>query len=70
MLQKDTGVHLVTFGGAGYRDLFNSKRPINTFEDFAGRKYRVPKNKVMIATFSAFGSEPVPTVPGGGEGWG
>jgi len=59
-LYKDTGVHLFSWGMVGMRDLYNSKRPINTFEDFAGLKYRVPKNQVMIETFRAFGAEPVP----------
>ncbi len=59
-IKADTGVHLLTFGGPSYRDFFNSKRPINTMEDMAGLKIRVPKNEVMLATFEAFGAEPVP----------
>ena len=59
-IKADTGVHLLTFGGPSYRDFFNSKRPINTIEDMAGLKIRVPKNEVMLATFEAFGAEPVP----------
>ena len=60
MIHADTGVHLLTFGAPAYRDLFNSKQPINGIEDMAGLKLRVPKNQVMIATFQAFGAEPVP----------
>ncbi len=59
-LQKDTSVHLLTFGPALYRDFYNSVRPINTMADMKGLKIRVPKNEVMIATFEAFGAEPVP----------
>ena len=59
-IKADTGVHLLTFGGPSYRDFFNSKRPINTIEDMAGLKIRVPKNEVMLATFEAFGAEPIP----------
>ncbi|MBB4301037.1 tripartite ATP-independent transporter DctP family solute receptor [Rhodobium orientis] len=59
-IRKDTGVHLLTFGGPSYRDFFNSVRPINTIEDMDGLKIRVPKNEVMLATFEAFGAEPVP----------
>lgn len=55
-----TSVHLLTFGGPSYRDFFNSKRPINTMADMDGLKIRVPKNNVMLATFEAFGAEPVP----------
>lgn len=59
-LQEDTGVHLLSFGGPSYRDFFNSERPIETMADMDGLKIRVPKNEVMLATFEAFGAEPVP----------
>jgi TRAP-type C4-dicarboxylate transport system substrate-binding protein len=59
-LQKDTSVHLLAFGPALYRDFYNSVRPINTMADMKGLKIRVPKNEVMIATFEAFGANPVP----------
>ena len=59
-LQADTSVHLLSFGPALYRDFYNSVRPINTMADMKGLKIRVPKNEVMIATFEAFGAEPVP----------
>lgn len=59
-LQADTGVHLLSFGGPSYRDFFNSERPIEDMADMDGLKIRVPKNEVMLATFEAFGAEPVP----------
>ena len=59
-LQKDTSVHLLTFGPAMYRDFYNSKRAINTMADMKGLKVRTPKNEVMLATFEAFGAEPIP----------
>ena len=59
-LQKDTSVHLLTFGPALYRDFYNSKRAINTMADMKGLKIRTPKNEVMLATFEAFGANPVP----------
>ena len=59
-LQADTSVHLLSFGPALYRDFYNSKRAINTMADMDGLKIRVPKNEVMLATFEAFGAEPVP----------
>ena len=34
--------------------------PINNLADFAKMKYRVPKNVVMVDTYKAFGSDPVP----------
>ncbi|MBO9409279.1 TRAP transporter substrate-binding protein [Shimia sp. R9_1] len=59
-LQADTSVHLLAFGPALYRDFYNSVRPVNTMADMEGLKIRVPKNEVMIATFEAFGANPVP----------
>ncbi len=60
LLESKTGVHILMFGDVSYRDLYNTQRPIEKFEDFGGLKYRVPKNEVMIETFRAFGAEPVP----------
>ncbi|NVK32284.1 MAG: TRAP transporter substrate-binding protein [Gammaproteobacteria bacterium] len=59
-LQNDTSVHLLSFGPALYRDFYNSKRAINTMADMEGLKIRTPKNEVMLATFEAFGANPVP----------
>ncbi len=59
-LQAETSVHLLAFGPAVYRDFYNSKRAVNTMADMEGLKIRVPKNEVMLATFEAFGAEPVP----------
>jgi TRAP-type transport system periplasmic protein len=59
-LQKATGVHLLTWGAISHRDFYNSRRAIHEVKDMAGLKVRVPKNDVMIQTFRAFGSEPVP----------
>lgn len=59
-LQADTSVHMLAFGPALYRDFYNSVRPVNTMADMEGLKVRVPKNEVMIATFEAFGANPVP----------
>ena len=59
-LFADTGVHLLTFGGVFFRDMYSVEKPINSISDFSGLKFRVPKNKVMIATLKAFGAEPIP----------
>lgn len=59
-LQADTSVHLLSFGPALYRDFYNSVRPVNTMADMKGLKIRVPKNEVMLATFEAFGAQPIP----------
>ncbi|WP_434288135.1 DctP family TRAP transporter solute-binding subunit [Celeribacter sp. SCSIO 80788] len=44
----------------GYRNVTNSKHPINTPEDLAGLKIRVTPDKVRLATFEALGAEPAP----------
>ena len=59
-LQEATGVHLLTFGFVGDRDFYNSRNPITKMEDMAGLKVRVPKNQVMIDTFTEFGAAPIP----------
>jgi TRAP-type C4-dicarboxylate transport system substrate-binding protein len=59
-LNAATGVHLLTFGFVGDRDFYNSRNPITKMEDMAGLKVRVPKNQVMIDTFTEFGAAPIP----------
>lgn len=59
-LHEATGVHLLTFGFVGDRDFYNSRNPITKMEDMAGLKVRVPKNQVMIDTFTEFGAAPIP----------
>jgi tripartite ATP-independent transporter DctP family solute receptor len=59
-LQADTGVHLLTFGGVFFRDMYSVEKPIENFADFEGLKFRVPKNEVMISTIDSFGAEPIP----------
>jgi len=56
----DTGVHLISFVDISFRNIYNSKRDIISIADVGGLKYRVPKNKVMIDTYKAFGAEPTP----------
>lgn len=44
----------------GYRQIFNSARPINGPDDLRGLKIRVPVIKEEVAFFKAIGSSPVP----------
>ena len=53
-------VHLVKISLISFRHVYNSKKPINSLADFAPMKWRVPKNVVMVDTYKAFGSDPVP----------
>ena len=59
-MAEEIGVHLVTIPLFSFRHIYNTKMPINNLADFAKMKYRVPKNVVMIDTYKAFGSDPVP----------
>jgi tripartite ATP-independent transporter DctP family solute receptor len=59
-MPKEVGVHLYSIPLFSFRHIYNTKMPINNLADFAKMKYRVPKNKVMVATYKAFGSDPVP----------
>jgi TRAP-type transport system periplasmic protein len=44
----------------GFRQVTNSRRPINKAEDFAGLKIRVIQNPLFIETFSALGANGLP----------
>lgn len=59
-LFEATNVHLLTFGFVGDRDFYNSRNPITSIADMDGLKVRVPRNQVMIDTFTEFGAAPIP----------
>nr|WP_309502773.1 TRAP transporter substrate-binding protein [uncultured Roseovarius sp.] len=59
-MAKEAGVRMLDVVLIGFRSIMNSKRDINEFSDVAGLRYRVPKNKVMIETYKAFGADPTP----------
>ncbi|WP_306152211.1 TRAP transporter substrate-binding protein [Roseovarius sp. MMSF_3281] len=59
-LYEATNVHLLTYGFVGDRDFYNGRNPITSIEDMQGLKVRVPKNQVMIDTFTEFGAAPIP----------
>ena len=58
-LEKKTGLKSLAFVGAGFRNITNSKHPVNTPADLKDLKIRVPKNKIEIAAFEALGANPV-----------
>lgn len=57
---RDAKVRIVGWTYTGFRVLTNSKKPVTTLEDLKGLKIRVPKNEIMIATYQAWGINPVP----------
>lgn len=44
----------------GFRDMSNSKRPIESIEDFEGLKIRTMENDLHLAAFSELGANPSP----------
>jgi len=59
-MPKEAGVHMLKISLVSMRHIYNTKKAINSIEDFRPLKYRVPKNVVMVDTYKAFGSDPVP----------
>lgn len=57
---KEAGVRIIAFYPGGFRDLTNSKKPIKTIGDLQGLKIRVPPTPITLATYKAWGVEPVP----------
>lgn len=54
------GIKVLAWWENGYRNVTNSKHPINTPADLAGLKIRVTPDKVRLATFEALGAQPAP----------
>ncbi|MGU3400891.1 TRAP transporter substrate-binding protein [Brucellaceae bacterium D45D] len=44
----------------GFRNLSNSKRPVNKWEDFSGMKVRVMQNNIFLDTFQNLGANATP----------
>jgi TRAP-type transport system periplasmic protein len=54
------GLHGLAFWELGFRNITNSKRPINKIEDVAGLKLRVIPNAINIDWVNALGANPTP----------
>lgn len=60
-LIAEAGVRIVGWENAGWRSFYySSKDPIEVPQDLARLKMRVPPNPVMIATYEAWGANPIP----------
>jgi tripartite ATP-independent transporter DctP family solute receptor len=62
-MEKKTGLKAIAFIAQGFRNITNSKHPINKPQDLRDLKIRVPKNKIELALFKALGANPV-NIPG------
>ena len=54
------GMRLLAYGENAFRNISNSKHPINTMEDLKGLKIRVMESPVNLATYTALGCNPTP----------
>ena len=53
-------LHIIAWWPRGFRQLTNSKRPVQEFEDIKGMKLRVMNNPLYVDNMSAMGANPVP----------
>ena len=58
--QEKGGFTVLGWTYSNFRFVTNSARPVNALADLAGLKIRVPQNKVILATLTALGANPVP----------
>ncbi len=58
-LYDEYDVKILAYGEGGFRSVIDSVKPINTPDDLAGMKIRVPGNETYLATFSAMKANPV-----------
>jgi len=56
---EKSNIKPITNFNAGFRDIANTKRPVNTVEDVKGLKIRVPKISSWVTTWKAYGASPV-----------
>ena len=60
MSAKQGGFRILGYCYSNFRHLTNSKRPVTSLADLKGLKIRVPNNKIFVATYTAWGGNPVP----------
>jgi tripartite ATP-independent transporter DctP family solute receptor len=57
---QEKGLVGLVYWENGFRNLTNSKRPVNKMEDFDGIKLRVMQNNVFLTSFNTLGANAVP----------
>lgn len=57
--EEQTGLKIYAKFPYGFRNIANSKRPVEKLEDLAGMKLRVQNSPVHLAAFRALGASPV-----------
>jgi tripartite ATP-independent transporter DctP family solute receptor len=56
----DMNIHGLVWAGGAFRNMSNSKRPLNSLADMKGLKVRVMQSPMAIASFNAMGMNAVP----------
>ncbi len=59
-LLEPKGIHAMAWMENGFRNLTNSKRPVNSAADVAGLKIRTMENKLHMAMWRTLGVDPTP----------
>ena len=62
--EEQTGVKALGVFNGGFRGITNGVRRIDSVDDFAGLKIRVPGSPILIATLESLGISPVSISPG------
>jgi tripartite ATP-independent transporter DctP family solute receptor len=58
------GLHLLGYFDVGERHIMTTEHPVETIEDLSGLKIRTMENRLHLATFEAFGANPLPMAYG------
>ena len=58
------GLHLLGYFDVGERHIMTTEHPVETLEDLSGLKIRTMENRLHLATFKAFGANPLPMAYG------
>jgi tripartite ATP-independent transporter DctP family solute receptor len=58
------GLHLLGYFDVGERHIMTTQRPVESLEDLRGLKIRTMENPLHLATFRAFGANPLPMAYG------
>jgi TRAP-type C4-dicarboxylate transport system substrate-binding protein len=53
-------LHIIAWWPRGFRQLTNSRRPVQNIEDIRGLKFRVMTNQLFVDNMNAMGAHPVP----------
>lgn len=59
-LYDKLGIKVLATGQGGFRQTINTKHGIESVDDFAGLKLRVPETDVYMSCFKSLGANPVP----------